>query len=176
MSPLFFILLLDDLGDFMKKRGHTGFTVPSLSSLSTSAILNLILILFADDTTLVDRSTQQMQKQLESLSLYSNTNNLSINNQKTFWIGYSIEDGEDLYIGNNKLERVKSFCYLGVVLSADGSMELHATSRLEATRRAFGIWSAWLSREPDVPSKIASPFSTLRSCRSPRMAQNFSRT
>ena len=79
----------------------------------------IYLILFADDTVLLEKSPAVLQKLLDKLLLYCNKWNVEVNTDKTkilvFWNGLRAVDSRFNY-NDNELEIVNSFVYLGMLL------------------------------------------------------------
>lgn len=83
----------------------------------------LFMLMFADDTVLFSYSSRGLQILLNKLKIYCLKWNITVNTTKTvamvFKLGNRLEH-VDLYYDNVRLNVVSKFCYLGVVLSANG--------------------------------------------------------
>ena len=94
--------------------------------------------LYADDTVLYMSDSDEhnahagLQHDLYSLTEWCNMNRLTINSKKTKVVLFGMRTMlkkaicQDLYIGNNKLQYVKNFTYLGVKLDCKLNFEAHA--------------------------------------------------
>jgi hypothetical protein len=87
-------------------------------------ISDILLVLFADDTVLVDRNINvkllifMMNIYLDKISDWCSFNKLAINIDKTKWILFSNKktDIPKLMINSDEIERVRKFKYLGFIL------------------------------------------------------------
>ena len=106
ISPTLFNIHIDDLDAY----------VPEELEVSTHK--------YADDCTqsecIMKRKCSNMQKVLDSVQNWSNTNKMKLNAKKTkdMWIcfGKSNPQPPNLYIGDNMIERVDTFKLLGVAV------------------------------------------------------------
>ena len=67
-----------------------------------------------------------MQKVLETVSDYCRSSNLKINCGKTKYMIFSrgkVRNAKSMYINGNVIERVDSFCYLGVVFKYNNTFQ-----------------------------------------------------
>ncbi len=85
LSSLFFILFIADLEDFLRSNNATGHDV-----VTPELALNILLICFADDTTLIADDIPSAQRQLHLLSQCASLNGLEVNVGKTEWMGVGI--------------------------------------------------------------------------------------
>ena len=97
--------------------------VTQLESLNT--FLKLLIILYADDTVFFANSQQNLQKCLNGLEQYCEKWKLKINTDKTkimiFSQGKQQICNQNFKIGDNSIEVVKNFKYLGVTFACNGS-------------------------------------------------------
>ena len=61
LSPILFSLFLNDLEDYLKEKGNTGVQLPILAD-NTTELINIISMLYADDTILVSDDPSKLQK------------------------------------------------------------------------------------------------------------------
>ena len=126
LSPMLFSVLLSDL---------PRATAEKHDLVST--------ILDADDAVLFSRSRRQLQKSMRTLEEYSAGNDLVINAGKTkamkFGRGGLPAAGDVFKLSEGTIEKVSSFCYLGVELNSRGlSFSKHLESRVKRARMALG--------------------------------------
>ncbi|XP_057330855.1 uncharacterized protein LOC130671152 [Microplitis mediator] len=75
LSPLLFLLFLADIGTFFRSYGCDGINVNNL--------LDLLILLHADDTVLLACNVKDMIKLLKLLEKYCDMNDLAVNIKKT---------------------------------------------------------------------------------------------
>ena len=107
--------------------------------------LNLHTLLYADDTVLMAESPAQLQSALDTMSLYCDNNNLSVNAQKTKVMilskGKVRKLPEFLYKGN-KLDIVYVFPYLGINFNYNAKLKVAQKELLcKATNAMFSVIS-----------------------------------
>ncbi|MCU7801013.1 MAG: reverse transcriptase family protein [gamma proteobacterium symbiont of Lucinoma myriamae] len=133
LSPLLFILFLNDLSDFLQGSSNN-------EDLLTIDHIQIFLLLFADDTLLLSESKQGLQNLLDKLHLYCTKWNVTVNIEKTkvmvFKNGTRLEN-VDFYYNNMKLEMVKKFTYLGVIISSNGKFYQSQKHLAEQARKAL---------------------------------------
>ena len=91
-----------------------------------NALNNLTAVVFADDTTLVEKSsclltlTLKLNFLLSKISDWSNYNKLSLNKDKTKWMLFRHRniDEPELYMNGEIIERVDRFKYLGFIIDS----------------------------------------------------------
>ena len=121
LSPFLFSLYLNDLEEFMYARNVIG-----LESVSRDleddlhVFLKLFILLYADDTVLFSESITDLQLQLNVFKEYCDLWKLKINVPKTKALVFSkgqLSKNLTLYFGNDKIEFVNNFNYLGLFFS-----------------------------------------------------------
>jgi len=87
--------------------------------------LQLLLLLFADDTVLLSYSKEGLQFQLNQLFTYCSNWGITVNTAKTVVLVFKIHNRRietvELLYNNQVLKVVKCLTYLGVNLSANGN-------------------------------------------------------
>ena len=143
LSPLLFLLYMNDLTDFLVNRNITG-----LSSISDSleqeldVYLKIFILLYADDTVLMSESKDDLQHQLNEFSEYCDLWKLNVNVSKTKVPIFSKGRAQncDFFLKNNLVEVVKGFNYLGILFSNSGSFtKAKKVLSEKATKAMFGI-------------------------------------
>lgn len=75
LSPLLFVLFIVDLEDFRRENGCEGINI--------DGIIDLLLLLYADDLAILSSSEKDLNKKLDLLFQYCQANKLAINVSKT---------------------------------------------------------------------------------------------
>ena len=97
-------------------------------------------LMYADDIILLSESQEGLQKSLDILNNFCSSWKLEVNKQKSKIIVFN-SNGKShfnhFHINNEKLETVKSYCYLGIVISYTGNLNLSKTHLMEKGRKAW---------------------------------------
>ncbi len=72
---------------------------------------------FADDIALISNTRNQMQEQLNHLSVHAKSTGLKININKTKLMRLNVKNSEPISIEHKGIEDVEKFTYLGVTVS-----------------------------------------------------------
>ena len=121
LSPFLFSLYLNDLEEIMYARNVIG-----LESVSRDleddlhVFLKLFILLYADDTVLFSESITDLQSQLNVFKEYCYLWKLKINVSKQrpwYFLKGQLSKNLTLYFGNDKIEFVNNFNYLGLIFS-----------------------------------------------------------
>jgi hypothetical protein len=75
---------------------------------------------YADDLSILDESVSKMNKVLEVLRVQGARIGLKINVRKTKSLRLGISEDKKVTLGNEKIDQVGSFTYLGSIISKDG--------------------------------------------------------
>ena len=107
-------------------------------------------LLYADDCDLVAHTEEDLQDLVTCFDTSCKAFGLEINLKKTE-VMLQVAPGREclkpkVFVGEKELKVVKSFTYLGSVLSDDGGMEKEISSRIQKASMAFGnlesrLWS-----------------------------------
>ena len=118
LSPLLFCLFLSDLEKFLQDREMKGVKLVHSK---------LRLLLFADDLVLLSETTQDMQRAVDLLNEYCDIWDLKINLIKTKLIPFSNHrtpiNPIHILLNGSEIQVVKKYKYLGILLSANGSLK-----------------------------------------------------
>jgi hypothetical protein len=147
LSPSLFSLFINEIALEMNDVGRHGIQM-------LPGMLELFLLLFADDIALMASTPMGLQKQLTNLLRLCETRCLKINSEKTkvmvFRKGGYLAKNEVWYLGDQKLEVVNNYTYLGytftTMLSANQSVSHLA---FKAKKAAFDCLRAM--RNFDIP-------------------------
>lgn len=151
LSPLLFVLFINDLADFLKGSSNN-------DELLTMDHIQLFLLLFADDTLLLSETKEGLQSLLDKLHIYCIKWNVTVNTDKSkvmvFKNGTRLEN-IDFYYNNIKLEMVKKFTYLGVTLSSNGKFYQSQKHLAEqASKALFALNNLFESTSLDIQDKV----------------------
>jgi hypothetical protein len=121
MSPTLFSIFINQLADHMNERGKHGIQV-------LPGLIELFILLFADDVVLLSSTPAGLQNQLNVLNECCNNMKLEINIQKSkvmvFRKGGFLSTKEKWHLNGMKLEVVNKYCYLGFCFTTKLSSKL----------------------------------------------------
>ena len=104
-------------------------------------LINLFLIMYADDTVLLAETPDDLQFILNSLHTYCQEWNLTVNTHKTkimvFRNGGKIKEIEKWFYNNFELETVDEFNYLGLLLNYNGKFTKAQQKLADQGRKAL---------------------------------------
>ena len=112
---------------------------------------------FADDTTLLCTSKEELLGLLKKVKEASMSKNLLLNTQKTkiMVVDKDRERKEDFVLDGEKIEEVESFVYLGSLINTKGSSAQEIRRRLAMGRGAVqNMVSIWKSRGMSLGLKV----------------------
>ena len=130
LSPLLFALFLIDLDTFFtKQKWDTLDYIDKLYSdckNNVSRMLNLFVLLYADDTVIMAENECGMQRNLNLLNEYCNCNGLRVNIRKTKIMVFArsktrLRNLPTFKFGNLDLDLVDDYVYLGICFNWNGS-------------------------------------------------------
>ena len=131
LSPFLFAIFLNDLESFLRSSGFKGLQHLHLFSTTKFVtelgyILKMFILLYADDTILLADSPEELQVGLNKMNEYCEKWKLSMNKDKTkimiFSLGKSKKAQPVFKIGDDILDIVDEYCYLGVIFKYNGSL------------------------------------------------------
>ena len=82
LSPILFALFLNDLETHLRSKGNTGITLQNTDD-NIQILINMIALLYADDTVLISDDPKKLQKCLDDFCDYCEEWKLNINVSKT---------------------------------------------------------------------------------------------
>ena len=130
LSPLLFAFFLNDLDTFFtKQKWDTLDYIDKLYSdcnNNVSRMLNLFVLLYADDTVIMDENECGMQRNLILLNEYCNCNGLRVNIRKTKIMVFArsktrLRNLPTFKFCNLDLDLVDDYVYLGICFNWNGS-------------------------------------------------------
>ena len=92
---------------------------------------------YADVSSILDESGSKMNKHLNVIRFQCARIGLKINVKKTKSLRLGISEDENVTLGNEKIDQVSSFTYLGSTISKDGGSSEDVKSR---TAKAQGVF------------------------------------
>ena len=148
LSPLLFLIVIDWILKQAVDNGNCG-----LEWLKGHKLADLD---FADDIALFEetwRGMQQLTSKIEEVAskvgLYMNTGKTKLMKIGTF------EEPGNIHVGGEAIENVEEFCYLGSVISRDGSCDKDIKTRLGKANATFGrLTNIWKSKKLDLQVKL----------------------
>jgi hypothetical protein len=122
LSPFLYNLLVNSLLDIIENSNLT-YRINNFSK---------GLLVYADDTNVICESLVNLKKVIVLIENFCSDFDITINVKKTKWMrltpNYSLEEGH-VEIGGNRVEEVKVFKFLGVILEANGLFSEHYKNR-----------------------------------------------
>ena len=116
LSPFLFAMYVNDFEAELAVKGIEGINI---------GMLNLYILLYADDIILLGKTPEDLQKALSVLEEYCMRWKLKVNTDKTkimiFRKGGRIPNNINFIYKNESIEIVNKFCYLGIVFTSGGS-------------------------------------------------------
>ena len=138
LSCLLFAIYLNDLEDYLRINECSGFSV---ASNSTTPMLKLLILLYADDTVIISDTPKGLNKSLHVFHEYCKAWGLKINNEKSKVLVFG-RDSKNYKFTINKetIEKVKTFKYLGTLFTSNCRyIETIKHNIKQASRAAFSI-------------------------------------
>ena len=92
---------------------------------------------YTDDLSILDESVSKMNELSEILRVQGAKVSLKINVKKTKSLRIGICEDEKVTLGNEKIDQVGSFTYLGSIISKDGGSSENVKSRIAKAQGVF---------------------------------------
>ena len=132
-----------------------GDSVIGPSQISFSFFYQLDDLDLADDSALLSHNHEQLQAKTTSLQTTSSKIGLKINTEKTKVVRINIRRKEPIKLGDNEIEDVTSFTYLGSIVGTIRGTDWDIKIRIGNTRTAYIILQkVWNSQELSRPTKL----------------------
>ena len=146
-SPILFLVVLDWVTRRAYGTGRTGIQWTFTRKLED--------LDFADDLCLLSHKLQHMREKMAALQSASARVGLKINTRKTREMRIQVRDGNPLHIGNEDIQRVDNFTYLGSMVSVTGGTEEDIIARIRKAQQAFACLRAvWKATSLSLKTKI----------------------
>lgn len=157
LSPFLFSMYLNDLEEELITNGIRGID---------TGVLNIYLLLYADDIILFGKTPEDLQNALNVLKDYCQRWKLTVNITKTkimiFRKGGRLPDNLNFKYNDSIIEIVNKFCYLGVVFTSGGSsFETQKTLAGQSLKAIFTLSRYLYNFTPLKPSHVLELFDTL---------------
>ena len=149
LSPLLFIIFLKDFNNLIRTDSE-GIFLNAERSEELTTFLKMNPLLYADDTLLLSETEEDMQQALDATLKYCIQNKMTINVSKTKYMICSrgkIRKQSTLYINRTAIERVDTFCHLGVVVKYNNTFQAAMKNNVDKAKKA-------LFKLDDLMSKI----------------------
>lgn len=137
LSPLIFIMYVNDLARYLKENGATFVPV---------GVLQLLLLLFADDLALFDRTARGLQVKLKILARYCCEFGLQVNLEKSNIMVMRPRNSrreivDHWYFNGEEMKLCDEYTYLGVQLASSMSWDKAKGRNIDKARKAlFAIY------------------------------------
>ena len=129
LSPFLFILAVDWLMKDTTKGERNGIQWTLWNQLED--------LDFADDLALLSHKQDQMQRKTSTLNTVSQSVGLKIHPGKSKVLRTRSDQQVQVKVGDQALEEVESFCYLGSIIDREGGTEAEVKSRIGKAQAAF---------------------------------------
>ena len=136
LSTFFFVAYYHDIHEFVTRGHHQALTFHQRDISSPT---------MADDTLLLSATVHGLQTMIDNAYLYGRLWRLEYSPTKTKCIIFTDKRNKvkhQWYLGEQNLEEVNSYNYLGVILSADGSTKTRTTNMTKKGYSSLGILKA----------------------------------
>ena len=140
LSPLLFSLYLNDLESYLTENGCTYLPVKvDDNEDDLTNYIQLLVLLYADDTILMADSKEKLQTGLDVMLRYCDKWKLQINVNKTkVMIFHSRRNNRDkLYLNEQEIEEVQAFKYLGIEFYKTGTFHKAKKHRYDQAQKAM---------------------------------------
>jgi len=133
LSPSLFTLFINAVADNMDAQGRHGIQL-------MPGLLELFLLMFADDIALLSDTAQGLQNQLNCLARTCSDLKLTVNTEKTkimvFRKGGALRRNEKWFLNGDQLEVVNSYVYLGFQFTTQMSIVRGVSHFIQKGKRA----------------------------------------
>ena len=147
LSPFLFLLAVD----YIMRRSTEG----KQNGIQWTLTRQLDDLDFADDIALLSHNRQQMQEKTDTLDRTAKSLGLKINKKKTKVLRIKTTNNRPVTVGEEELEDVDTFTYLGSTINKEGGVEEDVRQRIQKARQAFlGLGKVWASKIIREKTKI----------------------
>lgn len=149
LSPLLFIMFVNDLSTFMEEKG---------SNYISLGLLKLFLMFFADDLSLYDYTVKGLQRKLNYLSEYCAQWGLHVNMKKSNVLVFApkrhAKESRVWTYRNEEMAVANDYPYLGIQVQDDMSWEKAKKSVVLKARRALYSMYGKIKKMGGIDSKV----------------------
>ena len=142
LSPLLFALFINDFSKYIDGK-YRGLCInncyPTLLD-NDIAMLNMFVLLYADDTIVLAENACELQKALDAVHDYCGMYNLTVNTKKTKIIVFSrgkVKRFPTFKYGDNTIEVVSDYIYLGITMNFNNKFNKAIKKQLDQGRKAL---------------------------------------
>ncbi|XP_043227986.1 uncharacterized protein LOC122384520 [Amphibalanus amphitrite] len=145
LSPLLFALYLNDFELTISKKFKgleflSNEIKEALSDDDVEYFMRIFCLLYADDTIVLAETPIELQAALDAVHSYCQDWQLTVNTAKTKVVIFSrgrVKKAHTFCFGNEPLEVVREYTYLGTVFSSNGSMKAAVLKQVAQANRAL---------------------------------------
>lgn len=156
LSPVLFALFVADFDGFLRKKEN-------IRGVSINSTMEIISLFYADDLVLFSDSCNGMNRTLRALRDYCSENSLEVNAGKSKIMVFQRSGRQKSYkfnCGNDPVEMVGSYSYLGVTFSRSGLFVQHAKTAVQKGTTAFkSVWPVIYKSQSSALSSWQALFS-----------------
>ena len=140
LSPVLFSLFLNDLEEFLAAKHNTGIVIDNQTD-DMFTFLKIIILLHADDTVILSDDAMSFQKCLDDFNEYCQIWKLKINvsKSKVLIFGCRNYNAFEFTIGDQTLELVDKYKYLGLYFTKNGSFLTARKHLAEQAQKALHL-------------------------------------
>ena len=120
LSPILFSLYVNDLKSFLQHNACEGINVQYENANDVTCFLQILLLMYADDTVLFATTKPRLQHSLNMYAKYCKYWKLNINASKTKVVIFGRKRKHTFTLDNHQIEVVNTFKYLGVIFNKNG--------------------------------------------------------
>ena len=140
LSPLLFSTFINQLICALNEKDFGGAKIEEII---------IKVLAFADDFALIARNVVEMQKMIKVLYSFAHSMGMKVNLSKSkimvFKNGGKLSKYEKWYYGNEKIEVVRNYKYLGVWFSSNGRFLTHVQKAALTAKQTLGrIWNIFV--------------------------------
>jgi hypothetical protein len=145
VSPFLFSLFVNDLEQEFYLKGINGIDID---------MFKMFILLYADDIAVLSESKEDLQMGLNVMHDYANTWKLTVNTSKTKVMVFHkgrLPSGLKFMYGDNELEIVNTFTYLGHVFSTGGSFASMQQYLVDKARKSIFVLEKYIRPFVNLP-------------------------
>eukprot|EP00745_Piridium_sociabile_P032434 TRINITY_DN5471_c0_g1_i2.p1 TRINITY_DN5471_c0_g1~~TRINITY_DN5471_c0_g1_i2.p1 ORF type:complete len:1139 (-),score=92.24 TRINITY_DN5471_c0_g1_i2:303-3719(-) len=150
LSPTLFSIFINQLSDHITEKGRHGIHL-------MPDIMELFILLFADDVALISTTPVGLQNQLNCLKTCSESMALNLNKNKTkvmvFRKGGYLAKHEEWFYDGTKLEVVNNYCYLGYNFTTKLSLKKGTDHLVTKGKKAVMLLNRTFSKYKEMTDK-----------------------